>query len=193
MKSILLKIVSVFFIALLFFFASAKFLSVGTDTIEETDVIIVLGYPCTKEGLISSIQKSRVDKGIEIFIKSKAQKILFTGGPAHNKFVESEVMKQYALAKGIGNSDIIVEGKSQNTFENAKFSAGLQSNKSLQYTIVSSHYHTRRARLIFKQHFPKLQVVGANYPSELGLFKRAGAILHEYLGFCYYYTIQKDT
>jgi len=193
MKQIFIKIIGIGLVVGLFFFASAKFLSVGGEEIGEADVIIVLGYPCTPDGQISPTQRSRIDKGIELFDRSNAQNLVFTGGAAHNKYVESEVMKAYAISKGVKAYKILIEGKSQSTYENAKYSAEMLRDKSLKYVIVSSLYHTRRARLIFKKHFPELEVSGAEYPKEIGLFKRAGAILHEYLGFCYYYIVQKNT
>jgi len=187
MKQIFIKVIGLGLVAGLFFFASAKFLSIGGEEIGEADVIIVLGYPCTPDGQISPTQRSRVDKGIELFDRSNAQNLVFTGGAAHNKYVESEVMKAYAISKGVKANKILIEGKSQSTHENAKFCAELLTDKSLQYVIVSSLYHTRRARVIFQRFFPKLQVMGAEYPEEISLFKRAGAILHEYLGFVYFY------
>ena len=177
----------------LFFFASAKFLTLGQDKFESIDTIIVLGYPCTSEGSISPIQKSRVDKGIALFNLSGASAIVFTGGAAHNTFIESEIMRDYALDKGLNENHIIIESNSQTTYENSKFTASLMKDKSKNYLLVTSNFHTRRAKLIFEKQFPNLQVAGSPYPKNTGLLKLAAAIVHEYLGFCYYYIIQKGT
>lgn len=180
-------------LVLLFFFGSAKFLSIGAEHFNEVDKIIVLGYPCTEEGSLSPMQRSRIDEALKLIETTQVDKIIFTGGAAHNEYVESQVMREYAIKKGVASNEILIETASQTTYENAKFTAQLVNDRTEQFLLVTSHFHTRRARLIFSQHFPNLQITGADYPEETSILERAGAIIHEYLGFCYYYTVQKGT
>jgi vancomycin permeability regulator SanA len=65
------------------------------------DAIIVLGYPADAEGNPTPVQLSRVTEGVNEYERGVAPRIIFTGGAAHNKFVESQVMARTAEAQGI--------------------------------------------------------------------------------------------
>jgi len=166
-----------------FLLISAWYLTIETAQLVPAEVIVVLGYPTLDNGKISFMQKSRVDKGIELYRKKLGKKLMFTGGAAWNDFVESETMKAYAISEGIPAQDIFIETTSTNTDENAEFASKILLEKNYSdIIIVTSPYHTRRANHLFK-HFPfKVQIKSAPYPP-MAIKDRFLALLNEYYGF----------
>jgi uncharacterized SAM-binding protein YcdF (DUF218 family) len=75
---------------------------------------------------------------------------VFTGGAAHNQFVEADVMARVAAAQGIPPSAIFVETKAQDTIQNACFSARLMGNHGWRSAeVISNDFHLPRASMIF--------------------------------------------
>lgn len=184
MKKIAKWIFILSILGILFLIASAKFFTKETLPLEKADVIVVLGSPSQANGKTSAIQRSRVDKGVEIYNKGLANKILFTGGAVGNNIVESETMKKYAIRKGIPASNIFTETKSSNTDENVSFSFEIiKTQKFKKVIVVTSTYHTRRARHLFS-HLPlKIQTKAAPYPENMKLLTHVLAVLNEWYGY----------
>ncbi len=174
-----------FFCFLLF---SNRFLKKETQSLAKAEVIVVLGYPSLDSNNISPIQKTRVDKAIQLYNNDYAKKILFSGGAVQNKFIEAETMKSYALKNGIPNENILIETESKNTEENIELCYNILAGKNISDIIViTSKYHTKRSNYIFSQYPLNVQMQGTAYPNEFGPFRKTGAILIEYLGFLRYF------
>lgn len=175
-------------IMVLLFVLSGFFLIKNTDPLSAAEVIVVLGSPSTATGKTSIIQKSRVNKGIALYQQGLAKKLLFTGGAAWNEFVESKTMKRYAIEKGIPDAAILIETKSNNTDENAKFS--YQILKKLGFSkviVVTSPFHTRRGGFLYKRFPLEVQTAVAPYPYKLRIKDYVMAIANEYFGFLRYF------
>ena len=113
------------------------------------DVILVLGSPADEDGNPTPEQLARVTEGVREYERGVAPRIVFSGGAAHNEFVEADVMARVAAAQGIPPSAIFVETKSKDTIQNACFSARLMSNHGWRSAeVVSSEYHLPRASMI---------------------------------------------
>ena len=56
------------------------------------DTIIVLGTPAEPDGTPSPEQRERTLEGVREYKAGIAPTLIFTGGPAHNQFVEAHVM-----------------------------------------------------------------------------------------------------
>src|SRR5258708_37656318 len=74
------------------------------------DTIIVLGTPANFDGTPSPEQRERTLEGIREFKAGIAPHLIFTGGPAHNQFVEAHTMATLALAEGVPQEALIEEG-----------------------------------------------------------------------------------
>lgn len=184
LKRVVLGILAV----VLFFVLSGYFLTMNTDPLSKADVIVVLGSPSNANGKPSTIQRSRVDKGIALYKQGLTNKLLFTGGAAWNEFVESETMKKYAVENGIPDAAILTETKSNNTDENAKFSYQiLKEQRFSKVIVVTSPFHTRRAGFLYKQYPLEVQRSVAPYPYELRRKDYVLAIANEYFGFLRYF------
>ena len=50
---------------------------------------------------------------------------LMTGGAAHNRFVEGQVMADYAAGEGVPRDAIVVEGQAKDTIQNIWYSRAI--------------------------------------------------------------------
>ena len=116
------------------------------------DAIVVLGYQVDSDGNPTPEQLARVTEGVHEYERGVAPRLILTGGPAHNEFVEAEVMARTAAALGIPPSAIFIETKAQDTIQNACFSARIMKAHGWRSAeVVSSASHLPRAGLIFSR------------------------------------------
>ena len=149
-----------------------------------SDVIIVLGGG----------GNARIEYGVSLFRLGYANKILFTGYDAHS-------MARYALYLGVSNADILLEDRSNTTYDNAKNSLEIMRTQGFRSVmIVTSCYHTRRANIIFKHAFRELDTTIACPPYDSKLDRdwwkdkeTATSVINEYLKLVYYYMFQRLT
>jgi uncharacterized SAM-binding protein YcdF (DUF218 family) len=114
----------------------------------------------------------RFIEGLQLLETGKAKHILISGGNASLKpdhFYEGDWAKQQLKLFNVADSSIIVENRSRNTIENAKYSKVLLQKMGLKppYILVTSAFHMRRALGIFK----KAGVEVAHYPCNYFSFK----------------------
>ena len=127
-------------------FAPASNTSLGFDA------IIVLGSPADDDGNPTPEQLARVTEGVREYERGTAPRLILTGGPAHNRFVEAEVMARTAAAQGIPPSAIFIETKARDTVENACYSTQImQAHGWHSAEVVSAASHLPRASLIFSE------------------------------------------
>lgn len=116
------------------------------------DAIIVLGSPADSDGNPSPTELARVAEGVREYERGVAPRIIFTGGAAHNRFVEAEVMARAAHAEGIPEEAIVEERRAMTTVENACYSVGIMKAHGWRSAeVVSSASHLPRAGLIFSR------------------------------------------
>ena len=136
------------------------------------DVILVLGNPANEDGSISPVAKSRVMEGIRQYQAGVAPRLLVTGGAVKNRFVEAQVMQQFALSQGVPAAAIFAEGQARNTIQNAFYSYKImQAHGWNSALVVSSASHLRRASLIFSHYPLAWQMHAAPWPPDLPLWK----------------------
>jgi uncharacterized SAM-binding protein YcdF (DUF218 family) len=115
---------------------------VDNDTIKPSDVIVLL----EGDGLF------RVKKAVELYHENYSKKILFSGGiydPNYGSFPKEYIIPEL-LKGGVPMEDIIIEGNSLNTRDEAIEIMGLcRKNSWKRLILVASHYHQYRAYLTF--------------------------------------------
>jgi hypothetical protein len=123
------------------------------------DAIIVLGGGYRPNFNITKETLSRMQRGIELFLKKKANKIIVSSGfiRKKQKITEAEVLFQYCLKKGLRMKDIIKEEFSLDTIGNAFFSRKyiIDVNKFSDLIVVTSDVHMKRSKYIFNKVFGK--------------------------------------
>lgn len=131
---------------------------VSNDDLKVADAIIVL----EGDGL------NRIWRVISLYKRGWSKKIIISGGLNNRKrgnFLPS-FFKKALRQQGISASAILVEGLSQNTWEQAKNIIDLANKKKWKRIIlVASHYHQYRAYLTFlralKNSGRKLEIINS--------------------------------
>ena len=145
-------------------------LPTSNTAVNHFDSIIVLGTPANPDGSPSPEQRERVLEGVREYRAGIAPRLIMTGGPAHNRFVEAHVMAQFAEAQGVPASDLFEEGHAQNTIQNIFYSAQIMHAHGWSSAeVVSSPYHLGRTALIlttFNRRQPALAVHWRTHPSD---------------------------
>jgi uncharacterized SAM-binding protein YcdF (DUF218 family) len=124
----------------------------GNTTQEHFDVLIVLGSPADSDGNPTPIELARVTEAVNEYERGVAPRMIITGGPAHNQFVEAEVMARVAEAQGIPAGAIVEERTAQNTMENTCDSLRIMRNHGWgSAEVISGAIHLPRAGLILSR------------------------------------------
>jgi uncharacterized SAM-binding protein YcdF (DUF218 family) len=136
------------------------------------DVILVLGNPAKDDGSIGPEAKSRLLEGIRQYRAGVAPRLLLTGGAVTNRFVETQVMMQFARSQGVPASALFTEDRSRNTIQSAFYTYQLmQAHDWTSALVVSSPTHIRRASLIFSHYPLAWRMDAAPWPSDFPLWK----------------------
>lgn len=115
-----------------------------TEVVKKSDVIVIL----EGDGL------SRYKKAIELYKQGISSKICFSGNFDHKESgaYTYDIIKPLLLEAGVNEDDLIFEGTSLNTKEQAIEIVKMAKKYSWsRITLIASHYHTYRAFLTFLQ------------------------------------------
>jgi uncharacterized SAM-binding protein YcdF (DUF218 family) len=145
-------IMIILFLLLMFlYFTRDRWLSemgamlVISDNVVKSDVIILLG------GEGESSERSK--KAAELFKSGYATKVLLTDGSfdfSHKMEIEKLASRVETL--GVPRTSILLEDKSQSTFENAKFTKQILTKEGMKNAlVVTTDWHTLRTKLTFEK------------------------------------------
>lgn len=101
----------------------------------------------------------RTSRGVELYRAGLVPKLLLTGGGVlARESPEAQQMGALAQSAGVLECDLLVEDRSENTFENLAFSVALLQERSLldhltTVLLVSSEWHMGRVLLTAKRYF----------------------------------------
>ncbi len=138
------------------------------------DTIIVLGTPARPDGTPSPEQRERTLEGVREYKAGVAPTLIFTGGSAHNQFIEAHIMATLAEAQGVPSDAILEEGRAQNTIQNIFYSQHIMAEHNWDSAeVISSPSHLPRAALILEHYGFHWRTHPAFWPSEYGFWERA--------------------
>jgi uncharacterized SAM-binding protein YcdF (DUF218 family) len=121
------------------------------DVLEPSDAIVTVSGGDTN---------SRIEKTVELYTEGWAPVVIFSGAAAEGEVSNAEAMKNIAVKQGIPATDILIEEYSQDTEENAEFSADIIKKKEFSKIIlVTSPYHQRRTYELFKEELPGVTII----------------------------------
>jgi uncharacterized SAM-binding protein YcdF (DUF218 family) len=141
----------------------------------------------------------RLLKGLELYLQckhaGKACVLILSGGdPAGAGVSEAKVYGDALLKVGVDPSDLVLEGRSLTTWQNAQYCASwLDEHPQDQVVLVTSGFHLRRGALYFTRFGVHVLPVRADYlGGRVGVLPLAynflvmDLVLHEYLGLLRY-------
>ena len=111
----------------------------------EFDCILVLGAGVRGESPSSMLQ-DRLNQAIELYKKGLAPKILMSGDHGTTGYDEVNVMKKYAVEKGVPSEDIFMDHAGFSTYESLYRTRDIF--KAEKILIVTQKYHLYRALYI---------------------------------------------
>lgn len=112
---------------------------------QKSDAIVILGGETVP----------RVAKGVELYREGFASLLIMSGGGnLTSRYAEADLMLIEAMDLGVPQSSVVLERESESTYENAVFVKRIVQEKEIKsILLVTSSYHTRRARNIFTKVF----------------------------------------
>ena len=113
---------------------------------EPYDCILVLGAGVKEDNSPSDMLRDRLDTAIELYKKGIAPKLLMSGDHGRVDYDEVNVMKSYAIDKGVPSEDIFMDHAGFSTYESiyrAREIFGVE-----RVVVVSQKYHLYRALYI---------------------------------------------
>ncbi|UKT62626.1 YdcF family protein [Pedobacter mucosus] len=166
---------------IIFFFFSNGFLvgkvfnyyESGYPKSQKYDVGIVLGgfseFNKRNQSISFGFAGDRLFQAIKLYEKGEIKKILITSGSASlldTAAKEADYTLAFLKQLGIPDSSILIENRSRNTVENAKYSLAIidKYNPKAKILVITSAWHIPRSKLIFdKQTQSKLTYYPTNF------------------------------
>ncbi|KAB8330544.1 YdcF family protein [Scytonema tolypothrichoides VB-61278] len=126
----------------IYFYGSAK-------RVVKADAAIVLGAAVWGDEP-SPVFRERINHAINLYKRGVVHTIIFTGGVGKNDDIsEAVVGKRYAMARGVRQSDILIETESHTTHQNLQNAQKVADKHDLsKFLIVSDPLHLKRAVLM---------------------------------------------
>ena len=133
--------------------------------IGDSDVIIVLGAQVKEDGTPSVALERRLTAAYESYLEDR-QLIIVCGAQGGNEpRPEGDVMRDWLLARGVPEEDVVAETDSFNTRENLTYAKAIMEERGFHNAlVVTSDYHVARALELCRQ--VGISAVGKGSPSK---------------------------
>lgn len=110
--------------------------------------IIVLGAQVKQDGQLSVQLEKRMEAALAEYQRQPRPVICCGAQGANEPRPEAEAMRDWLIARGVPETDVIAEAASNNTLENLKNAKALLPAGEKRVTVVTSDYHLPRAMAI---------------------------------------------
>ena len=119
------------------------------------DAIIVLGGGVRYDGTLTAVSRARVECAIGLYRAGVAARLIMTGKSGlllSKPLSEAGAMAAHAYRHKVPASALLVEEQARDTFGNARYTREryLAPNSWRRVHIVTSHFHRRRAEVLFR-------------------------------------------
>jgi uncharacterized SAM-binding protein YcdF (DUF218 family) len=144
------------------------------------EALIVLGYPARADGTPEPEMRARVLEAVREFKAGVAPRIIMTGGAAHNRFAEADVMARLAEANGVPASAIVPERDARNTIENAAYSVKImQAHAWRSAEVITTPAHVPRSGVIFSVYPIAWRTRASQWPPEYTILDKVLRYVYE--------------
>lgn len=111
--------------------------------LQDVDCIMVLGCGVRQDGTPSVILEDRLLQGIELYNSSVSDRLLMSGDHGSVNYDEVNLMKQFAIDRGVLSQDIFMDHAGFSTYESMYRARDIFQVKRI--VIVTQQYHMYRA------------------------------------------------
>ena len=139
------------------------------SNLKDTDCIIILGAGIWGDKP-SPMLEDRLLEGINLYQNGASDKILMSGDHGRDEYDEVNIMKDYAIEKGIPSKSIFMDHAGFSTYESIYRAKEIFQAKKV--VIVTQKYHLYRALYIAKNLGLEAYGVGADPRQYRGAFQR---------------------
>ena len=98
------------------------------------DVVIVPGYPF-KNGAWDDLLKARIYWSWLLFNRGMTKNVMYSGSAVYSPYIESRIMRLYAIALGIPGNHIFTEMRAEHSTENVYY--GYQLARKLGFSRIA--------------------------------------------------------
>ncbi|MFN8384451.1 MAG: ElyC/SanA/YdcF family protein [Anaerolineales bacterium] len=115
----------------------------GVNNVPQNRVAIVFGAGLLRDGSAGPVLRDRVETAAKLYQQGKVDKLLMSGDNRFIEHNEPEAMRQYALALGVPDKDIVLDFAGRRTYDTcyrAKYI--FQVNTAI---LVTQEFHLPRA------------------------------------------------
>ena len=137
--------------------------------LSDIDCIIILGAGIV-EGKPSHMLEDRLLEGIKLYQNNVSDKIIMSGDHGRKEYDEVNVMKNYAIQKGVPSENIFMDHAGFSTYESIYRARDIF--KARKVVIVTQKYHLYRALYIANQLGLEAYGVGADPRQYVGRIYR---------------------
>ena len=126
-----------------------RFAPQGSAGAGRVDALVVLGTPTDGDGNPTPAMLDRVNEAVAEYERGASARMLFTGGAAHNRWVEADAMARVAMAEGVPQGAVYRERAAQDTVQNLCNSLAMaQADGWRSVEVISSPAHLARVRMM---------------------------------------------
>jgi uncharacterized SAM-binding protein YcdF (DUF218 family) len=159
----------------------------NTSSDARADAAVVLGA-AVWTNQVSPVFKERINHAVNLYRIGQVRKLIFTGGQGNpGEPTESAAARDYALQSGVAASDILIEEKSHNTYENILYAKQLADTHGInKVLIVSDPLHMKRAMAMAEDIGLMAETSPTPSTRYQGLSSQLGLLAHEtyfYIGY----------
>jgi uncharacterized SAM-binding protein YcdF (DUF218 family)/glycosyltransferase involved in cell wall biosynthesis len=164
---------------LLWWSASPLVLSASPAT---ADAIVVFAGGVGESGKAGGGAQERIAQAVNLYKGGYAPVLILSSGYVYS-FQEADVMRALAIDQGVPASAILLERRAANTYQNVRFVDDiLRDHRWRRVLLVSSPYHMRRARLVWRKVAPDVSVIPSPPPQSQFYEHTRGASLEQLRG-----------
>ena len=142
-----------------------------TETLQPSDVIVVLGAGLMQSGTLNNESMRRTVRGVELYKQGLAPILVLLGPPfdGGSSPTEAAVRARFARTMGVPSEAIIKIENSMTTREESIHTASLLRQRNVHRIIlVTESLHMRRAKLVFERTgLEVLPAISTDYPSSI--------------------------
>ncbi len=134
------------------------------------DCIVVLGCGVDGNGNPSSMLADRLQRAVELYQKGAAPKIIMSGDHGQKNYDEVNVMREYAIKRGVNPEDIFMDHAGFSTYESMYRARDVFCADGI--IVVTQKYHLYRAVYIANSLGLNATGIDADYRSYYGQLYR---------------------